>query len=166
MGRRNTNEVLREIARRLLASVRSCDFVRRYGGEEFLMVLNNCNSPSALQRAEEIRRAIASAPIQTARGQVSVTMSLGILASTEWDFCRSKNFYEKRMQHSIKLRLLGEIASNWPFLLCLLTFRPSLSKSSRTRLDLALLRSKTVLRCKEVRVRNRLSNRLPSLVTR
>lgn len=84
LGHVTGDEVLREIARRLLASVRSYDFVGRYGGEEFLMVLNNCNSASALQRAEEIRRAIASAPIQTTRGQVSVTMSLGILASTEW----------------------------------------------------------------------------------
>jgi two-component system cell cycle response regulator len=84
LGHVTGDEVLREIARRLLASVRSYDFVGRYGGEEFLMVLNNCNSASALQRAEEIRRAIASAPIQTTRGQVSVTISLGILASTEW----------------------------------------------------------------------------------
>src|SRR6267378_6969213 len=78
------DEVLREIARRMLASVRSYDFVGRYGGEEFLIVLNNCNLPSALQRAEQIRRATASTPVQTARGPVPVTMSLGILASTEW----------------------------------------------------------------------------------
>ena len=64
--------------------MRSYDFVGRYGGEEFLIVLNNCNLPSALQRAEQIRRAIASTPVQTARGPVPVTMSLGILASTEW----------------------------------------------------------------------------------
>ena len=84
LGHVTGDEVLREIARRLLASVRSYDFVGRYGGEEFLIVLNNCNLPSALQRAEQIRRAIASTPVQTARGPVPVTMSLGILASTEW----------------------------------------------------------------------------------
>src|ERR1700730_8760754 len=85
LGHVTGDEVLREIAHRLLASVRSYDFVGRYGGEEFLMVLNNCNPPSALQRAEEIRRAIASAPVQTARGPVPVTMSLGILASMGWE---------------------------------------------------------------------------------
>ena len=84
LGHVTGDEVLREIARRLLASVRSYDFVGRYGGEEFLIVLNNCNLPSALQRAEQIRRAIASTRVQTARGPVPVTMSLGILASTEW----------------------------------------------------------------------------------
>ena len=38
------DEVLREVARRLLSSVRSYDFAGRYGGEEFLLVLNNCDS--------------------------------------------------------------------------------------------------------------------------
>src|ERR1700687_2078856 len=47
------DEVLREIARRLLASVRLYDFVGRYGGEEFLVVLNNCDASSSLLRAEE-----------------------------------------------------------------------------------------------------------------
>jgi diguanylate cyclase (GGDEF)-like protein len=42
------DEVLSETAKRLLASVRSYDFVGRYGGEEFLVVLNNCNQPSLL----------------------------------------------------------------------------------------------------------------------
>ncbi len=37
------DDVLRETAKRLLSSVRSYDFVGRYGGEEFLVVLNNCN---------------------------------------------------------------------------------------------------------------------------
>ena len=44
------DEVLREVARRLLASVRSYDFVGRYGGEEFLIVLNNCDFPPRRSR--------------------------------------------------------------------------------------------------------------------
>ena len=79
------DEVLREVARRLLASARSYDFVGRYGGEEFLIVLNNCDSSQALARAEEVRSGIANLPIHTARGPLSITMSLGILASREWD---------------------------------------------------------------------------------
>jgi two-component system, cell cycle response regulator len=79
------DEVLREVARRLLSSARSYDFVGRYGGEEFLIVLNNCDSSQAVARAEEVRSGIASRPIQTARGPLSVTMSLGVLASHEWD---------------------------------------------------------------------------------
>ena len=78
------DEVLREVAQRLLASARSYDFVGRYGGEEFLIVLNNCDASQALVRGEEVRSGIAQHPIQTARGPLSVTMSLGVLASREW----------------------------------------------------------------------------------
>ena len=75
------DEVLREVGRRLLGSVRSYDFVGRYGGEEFLLVLNNCEGNKSLERAEEIRIAIERAPIRTAQGPLSVTMSLGAFAS-------------------------------------------------------------------------------------
>ena len=78
------DEVLRETAKRLLASVRSYDFVGRYGGEEFLVVLNNCDSAFAFARAEEIRNTIAQRPVQTSTGPVPVTMSLGLLLSHEW----------------------------------------------------------------------------------
>ena len=79
------DEVLREIARRLLGSVRSYDFVGRYGGEEFLIVLNNCDSNSAVARAEEVRNGIALHSLQTMRGPLPITMSLGVLSSRDWD---------------------------------------------------------------------------------
>jgi two-component system, cell cycle response regulator len=79
------DEVLRSVARRLLSSVRSYDFVGRYGGEEFLIVLNNCDSAQAIARAEEVRNGIANRPIQTLRGPLPMTMSLGVLSSRDWD---------------------------------------------------------------------------------
>jgi two-component system cell cycle response regulator len=78
------DEVLQEIARRLLLSIRSYDFVGRYGGEEFLMVLNNCKPQFADARAEEIRKAVGSRPIQTGSGPLQVTMSFGLLLSHDW----------------------------------------------------------------------------------
>jgi len=67
--------------------VRSYDFVGRYGGEEFLVVLNNCNPAYAFARAEEIRKGIAQRPMPSSSGPVSITMSLGLLLSQEWG-CR------------------------------------------------------------------------------
>src|SRR6267143_542025 len=67
-------------------SVRSYDFVGRYGGEEFLLVLNNCNPAYAFARAEEICKSIAHIPVQTSSGAVPITMSLGLLLSREWGF--------------------------------------------------------------------------------
>jgi diguanylate cyclase (GGDEF)-like protein len=79
------DEVLREIAKRLLGAVRSYDFVGRYGGEEFLVVLNNCDTTHAFARAEQIRHAIADVPVQTSRGPLPITMSLGVVSSQDWD---------------------------------------------------------------------------------
>ncbi len=78
------DDVLKETAKRLLASVRSYDFVGRYGGEEFLLVLNNCKPAFAFARAEEIRKAIAQKPVPSSSGPVPITMSFGLLLSQEW----------------------------------------------------------------------------------
>jgi two-component system cell cycle response regulator len=75
------DEVLREVARRLLGSVRSYDFVGRYGGEEFLLVLNNCDASKSIDRAEEIRSAVVQSKIPTTRGPLPITISLGVIAS-------------------------------------------------------------------------------------
>ncbi len=77
------DEVLREVARRLLSSCRSYDVVGRYGGEEFLIILNDCEATHAFFRAEEIRRAIEASPIPTTRGPLPVTMSIGVFASRD-----------------------------------------------------------------------------------
>jgi two-component system cell cycle response regulator len=78
------DEVLREVAKRLVAAVRSYDFVGRYGGEEFLVVLNNCDPTSALGRAEQMREAIASREVITDGGPLALTMSMGVLRSVDW----------------------------------------------------------------------------------
>ena len=76
--------VLQEIARRLVQCIRPYDFVGRYGGEEFLVVLNNCKTQFAETRAEEIRKAVCNQPIQTSSGPLPVTMSFGLLISENW----------------------------------------------------------------------------------
>lgn len=80
------DEVLRETARRLVSSVRSYDFVGRYGGEEFLVALNNCDPAYGLARAEAIRETLSECPVETSAGSLSITMSLGLLLSKEWGY--------------------------------------------------------------------------------
>ncbi len=86
------DEVLREVGRRLLGSVRSYDFVGRYGGEEFLLVLNNCDVNKSLERAEEIRRAVGRSPISTTLGPLSITVSVGVIASRGRDLATVEEF--------------------------------------------------------------------------
>jgi two-component system, cell cycle response regulator len=80
------DEVLKETARRLVSSVRSYDFVGRYGGEEFLVALSNCDPAYGLIRAEAIRKTISERPVETSAGSVPITMSLGLLLSVEWGY--------------------------------------------------------------------------------
>jgi diguanylate cyclase (GGDEF)-like protein len=78
------DEVLREVAKRLLGAVRSYDFVGRYGGEEFLVVLNNCDTTHSFARAEQIRQAVSNLHVQTSRGPLPITMSVGAISSRDW----------------------------------------------------------------------------------
>ncbi len=78
------DQVLQEISRRMLSSVRSYDGVGRYGGEEFMVLLPSCDGAASREKAEQIRSAIAEWPIQTTEGQVHATVSLGVLASVSW----------------------------------------------------------------------------------
>jgi diguanylate cyclase (GGDEF)-like protein/PAS domain S-box-containing protein len=83
-GHPTGDEVLREVAQRLMNSVRVYDLVGRYGSEEFLIVLPNCEGATvALSRAERLRKDISSSPILTEKRPISVTMSIGILATEE-----------------------------------------------------------------------------------
>lgn len=78
------DDVLREVARRLHTSVRSYDMVGRYGGEEFLVVLNKCDPASAVARAENLRNTVAAKPIVLATKSLQVTISVGVALSTDF----------------------------------------------------------------------------------
>lgn len=72
------DEVIREVARRLRATLRAQDVVGRYGGEEFLFVLSAGSSPHAEMVCERLRAAVACEPVATKRGPVDVTISVGL----------------------------------------------------------------------------------------
>ncbi|MGH9443564.1 MAG: diguanylate cyclase, partial [Thermoanaerobaculia bacterium] len=73
------DEVLRETARRIRASVRPSDALGRYGGEEFLLVFSNCCEDEAAYVAERIADALRERPIELADGrQIPVSASLGV----------------------------------------------------------------------------------------
>jgi diguanylate cyclase (GGDEF)-like protein len=73
--------VLREVARRIRASVRPYDAVGRYGGEEFLVILPGATGANAQKTAERIRTTIAGSEILVPGGRVAVTISLGVAAT-------------------------------------------------------------------------------------
>lgn len=72
--------VLREVAQRINAAVRTYDSVGRYGGEEFLVVLSGCEE-EPLRHAERIRALVSAEPVVTREGAIPVTLSLGAAIS-------------------------------------------------------------------------------------
>jgi len=77
-GHLGGDDVLRETVHRMSGSVRTYDVVGRYGGEEFLIVLPNCEEVIAAAVAERLRRSMASAPFVAAGGSIAVSASFGV----------------------------------------------------------------------------------------
>jgi len=75
------DETLRDIARRFHSRLRVYDSVGRYGGEEFLLVLPNCEAEAAMERANELRETIAATPVVNAGQERVVTASIGVAIS-------------------------------------------------------------------------------------
>ncbi len=84
-GHQTGDEVLEEVATRLLCGVRSHDAVGRYGGEEFLILLSGCSRENLIERAEHLRRSISGSPFPTSEGSISVSMSVGAITIENWD---------------------------------------------------------------------------------
>lgn len=74
--------VLREVAQRINAAVRTYDAVGRYGGEEFLVVLSGCEE-EPVRHAERIRALVSAEPVITQEGSIPVTLSLGAAISSD-----------------------------------------------------------------------------------
>ena len=72
------DEVLREVAKRILRSIRSSDFACRMGGEEFLLVISDPLAKDALAIAERVRETVRSTPVTVDGKEIPVTISMGL----------------------------------------------------------------------------------------
>jgi two-component system, cell cycle response regulator len=81
-GHEAGDAVLREVAGRMVGSVRLEDMVGRWGGEEFLVVLPNTAAEGAAELAERLRQVVADQPCRLPDGgSLPVTISIGCAAS-------------------------------------------------------------------------------------
>ncbi len=73
------DEVLRVVAKRAVMSCRDVDFVGRYGGEEFAILLPETPMQGGAQSfAERLRAAIDGLAVPSERGPLHVTISVGV----------------------------------------------------------------------------------------
>ncbi|QPJ66495.1 MAG: diguanylate cyclase [Candidatus Nitrohelix vancouverensis] len=72
------DHVLKEIARIMNLHSRKNDWISRWGGEEFLILLTETPLDGAMKRAETLRREVENAVIHFDDETIKVTMSLGV----------------------------------------------------------------------------------------
>jgi len=79
------DKVLRILARTLRARLRKTDFIARFGGEEFVVLMPETNPQEALHALEMVREAVASCPFHFRDKPLKITMSAGIASFTQGD---------------------------------------------------------------------------------
>lgn len=68
---------LKMVARTLANAMRSCDFLARWGGEEFVAVLPNQHRPQLETFAERLRALVERSSATVSSGALVVTISVG-----------------------------------------------------------------------------------------
>ncbi len=72
------DQVLKNVATTLKTAVRAADFISRWGGEEFLIVVRDCSTENLLTLAESIRSAVELKSDMHNKVSINVTASLGV----------------------------------------------------------------------------------------
>ena len=83
------DKALRLIARTLQKSVRETDFIARFGGEEFMVLLNNVNQDNLEAPLQKLREQVKRIPFRFKEEPVTITISLGATLFKQGDSIHS-----------------------------------------------------------------------------
>lgn len=134
-GHATGDAVLSSIAEVLVRASRGTDFVARFGGEEFAVILPETQFADALRFAEKIRDAVSAANLRSVGGPQQLTISVGVSSvphsemSSPEELVRSADLALYRAKHNGRNRVEAERRRN---------LRPA---GSEPRPDLIRLRS-------------------------
>ncbi len=78
LGHDMGDQILKEIAARLVTNMRAVDIVARYGGEEFMIAMPDTKAEDALIAADRVRALIAGTPIFVDGEALQITTSVGV----------------------------------------------------------------------------------------
>lgn len=79
------DKVLKIIARELVSRLREKDFIARFGGEEFVVIMPDTRPADAEHVLNKLRLAIASIPFHFKERQIQITLSFGVVAARQDD---------------------------------------------------------------------------------
>ncbi len=80
-GHQSGDAVLKAVSSLLKKRIRSYDEICRYGGDELLIILPNCDLRGTKKIAERIRQAVSSQELETENTALNITISLGGVSS-------------------------------------------------------------------------------------
>ncbi len=84
-GHKAGDKTLSLVSRLILQHCRKSDFIARFGGEEFIMILPHTNSEQALIAAEKIRNLVADSGFNHSGQSIKLTISCGISEFSDGD---------------------------------------------------------------------------------
>lgn len=82
-GHQAGDEALRKVTRTCQLTLRKNDLFGRLGGEEFAVILPEASQEAAVETAERMRQDVSSMVIQTLKGEVTLTLSIGVSSIAE-----------------------------------------------------------------------------------
>lgn len=85
---------LRHAAQRIQQRLRSSDLLARFGGEEFVALLDSTDLTGALDLAEQLREDIARTPCSYQQQSIPLSLSIGLHAGVPSDPCCGEHWLE------------------------------------------------------------------------
>lgn len=107
------NETLRRLAELLRGIVRRSDYIGRYGGEEFLLILPQTDRRGALILAERLRRAVEDCTFTVGPHEVRVTASLGVATFPGKDIAGRETLFMAVDRAAYRAKALGRNRVAW-----------------------------------------------------
>ncbi|WP_186431406.1 GGDEF domain-containing protein [Clostridium sp. BSD9I1] len=100
--------VLKEFGKLILESIRkSTDWVSRYGGEEFLIVLNNTNKEGAMVVSNKIKTLLGNTEFMYEGNKINITASFGVCCLKEGGIINAKDFIKCADENLYKAKKTG-----------------------------------------------------------
>ncbi len=85
LGHLAGDDVLKGVVDRCRGAVRDSDLLARLAGDEFVLLLPSTPHDEAMRIADRVRRHVTASPLDTCKGPVDVTVSLGVASRTPSD---------------------------------------------------------------------------------
>lgn len=108
------DRVLQAIASRLSKGARDRDTIGRYGGEEFLFILEHTSLDDAVALAERIRQRVSADPIHVDGHNLQLTVSLGVAEARPEDDARTLLARADRALYAAKSAGRNHVATESP----------------------------------------------------